>query len=244
MSIAHVLQMQRSVGNRATSRVIQRYGGQAGVAGNVTLAAGTRLIHGSPVEQFKIRGGANPGAQDKDKPDVPAWFAEASTFSAHAGGRYRGAATHFHHFQNTRPLSLLAFDDLADMLTYLTNNGIAEPGEENGVEQAELIYGLSPPRTDGYLLERDAVRQEREIVLFWGGIRKITKTYVASMPARYRQEPIQSAHAGDLAVEVEYRTLLAGGQPVFEANLRNLGEFQKVGDKGRSRPRAFSSGSI
>lgn len=235
--------------------MLQRYGALGvGAPGAHGVAQGEYLTHGSNIGQFLHRAGPQIG-QPKASPDAPAWFARGSRFSAHAGGRLGGNATHLHNYEVTQALDLLAFDDFADIQQYLVNNQAALPPllanavneQANSVLVAQAIDAIANPLlpvNDGYYVAHDLVRNEAEIILFATGVAALQRRFVTTMDAVLRpiseDEPVGSA--GDVHHGPRTKRILTGygGQPVHEAVVGTL-EFQTISDKGGGgRPRSFS----
>ncbi len=237
--VAVALQLQRSIGNAATARLLQRHGGLAGVPGNAQVNAGEYLTHGSHIAAFTVQAGPMAG-QPQDAPDPPAWFARGSRFSAHAGSRRGGAATHLHNYEITAAINLLAFDNYADMRQYLTNAGQAPPASNN-VAAANMVLALNGG-ADGYMLEADLVRREPEIILFAPGMGKLTASFSSQLDNEEDVEDASGIVAGDIAGGSKKRALKGyAGQVVHQADVKKLREFQTIADKGGGgRPRGQS----
>jgi hypothetical protein len=172
-SPAALAHLQRTVGNASVGRMLQRYGGRAqwGIPGAHRVEAGGMLWHGTNVAQFENRArGAAPGAVT-DTPSPPAWFAGDPAFSAHvSAGLHPDPVTYMNAYILRTALNLLAFDDCADLNTFL-----GQPiGGANEAPEAELVRAAHPA-ADGYMLEADAVRGQPEYVLFARGLAKLRR---------------------------------------------------------------------
>jgi hypothetical protein len=108
----------------------------------------------------------------------------------------------------------------------------------NGVKQANQVLQRNPG-IDGYMLKRDAVRQEPELILFAGGLQKLVFQFRAELE-RVKgplPPPIDDSAIGSRPVR-----LVGGGRTLHTLNPTNLSDFRTVGDDratGRARAQSF-----
>lgn len=199
-------------------RIVQKYGILGnGSPGTIVVPVGTYLVHGTNVQQFLGTGGP------KRTPDSPSWFALESRFSAHAGSRGGDPIIYLHNYRvTTAALDLLAFDDVTDLSTYLENNGYPQT-DINGVDEANKVLSLNAG-IDGYKLDRDAVRDEPEIILFNDGLGKLSFVFKSEL---HSEEEIAHGDDSDLG---HRRRLRAGGKVIHTANPLDLSDFQTESD--------------
>jgi hypothetical protein len=137
------------------------------------------LTHGTSVEKFSRW--KSWKRWEKPVPNAPAWFGEKNTaFSLHAATRYvpeDNGSIYVHKYSSKKPLKLLRFsdcDDLSDFVDKLDNKGYID---ENNAAAAARLKKLAP-KYDGYFLDQDLVREEKEIILFGKGLKKLKREKV------------------------------------------------------------------
>ena len=149
--------------------VIQRHGGNKGVPGRHVLASGGMIFHGSDIATFT--GSNQRGATGV--PNAPAWLTGDPEFAMHAPiMMHPSARAYLHNFTARRDITLLAFDDCADLEAYLENNGKPASGGNIGMD-AKGVKQLNGEACEGYLVEKDKGRGQPEYVLFAAGLAKL-----------------------------------------------------------------------
>jgi hypothetical protein len=139
-----------------------------------TVREGGLIWHGTNVRTFEDRSpGAQPG-KTSTKPSPPAWFAGDPQFSAHVTAfMHPSQAAYMNAYEIRSDLRLLAFDDIADLNTYLGPPFAVD--RENDAVTAGAV-GLRAGAIDGYMLEQDAVLGVTEYILFAAGLAKLRRT--------------------------------------------------------------------
>jgi hypothetical protein len=186
---------------RRPAPVIRRYNGLDGVAGDLTVESREVLLHGTEVQAFDPdRMEASTGMprsplerSSAELPDAPAWFSKIPAFSLHAAARFNQGNVYLRQYTVSRPIRLLAFDDVADLNAYLTSMGSPAVGI-NDATASNLLQRMSGDSFDGYMLTRDMVRREPEYVLWASGLAKLVPTeneLFRAKPSKWDQQPGQ-----------------------------------------------------
>jgi len=159
-----------------------------GSAGVDRVKAQALLWHGTNIEQFQDRSPGAPAGAVTQTPSAPAWFAGDPAFSAHVSAAlHPSQMTYMNAYTVTQDLVLLAFDDCADLNTYLQR----PVNDANDALAAQAVLARAG-NCDGYMLERDAVRAQPEYVLFAAGLaklRRIDQLQFQETATRWDQQP-------------------------------------------------------
>lgn len=201
IAVSHLLRqatpavsMPRTAGNRGTaSLAVQRSGGPPPVLGYRKVPTGEVLLHGSVAQAFVwIHGGGSNRVPTPwqvphpPAPSPPAWFATDREFSLHAavlsGEPYcQPGHVHtlwLHQYTVKSPLDMIVLADCRELGEYLKSN---QPNwvisGDNGANEARAMFAENA-QMDGYIVEKDAVRGELELVLGPMGIAKLAPSVI------------------------------------------------------------------
>jgi len=129
-----------------------------------TVAKDTVVYHGSPAVEFKWALGVNPFPMmpHNKMPDAPAWFAFTAPFSIHAGLRFlvgQKNTLYLHQYKLKQQIAVYSCRDHAELLH---DSGLAAAAD---TVLAAAFCKKYADQYNGYIIQRDAVRAEPELIL-------------------------------------------------------------------------------
>jgi hypothetical protein len=152
-----------------------------GVADQLALAQGTILYHGTMADKFvhqdSIGGPAPSHYIHPPTPDGPAWFAENIAFSLHAAIRFTSPNTHaeisLYEYTVRYPISMMSFENMDSFAEYLYEQHGITADTNDVIEAAAVAQRGMGTGLDGFALDEDVVRGERELVLWETGMARL-----------------------------------------------------------------------
>jgi hypothetical protein len=152
-----------------------------GVADHLTLPQRTVLYHGTLADKFvhqdSIGGPAPSHYIHPPTPDGPAWFAENIAFSLHAAIRFTNPNTRaqisLYEYTVRYPISMMSFENMDSFAEYLYEQHGITADTNDVMEAAAVAQRGMDTRLDGFALDEDIVRGERELVLWETGMARL-----------------------------------------------------------------------
>jgi hypothetical protein len=152
-----------------------------GVADYFTLPQGTVLYHGTLADEFvhqeSTAGPAPSHYIHPPTPDGPAWFAQNIAFSLHAAVRFTAPNTEteisLYEYTVRNPISMMSFENMASFRVYLEEQYGIHAVTNDVIAAAAVAQRGMGTRLNGFALDEDMVRRQRELVLWETGMARL-----------------------------------------------------------------------